>query len=235
MLYVEVAKDLTRKILNKDYKETSKLPSELVLAKEYKTSKMTIRKSLQMLIDSGIIFAIPKSGYYVNTFEDIKKFNSLTGNSFSFLNSGEKAISKVIDFKLIDANEVIKSKFRGDIKQVFELKRIRYLQGRLIALEHVYLSADLFPYFSKRIAEGSIYEFIATEGRTIATNIKTLRAGFAPDDYLKHVPELIGLPLIEIENIGFLTNGQIFEYSISYNIDHAYSTVIKFNNILKED
>ncbi len=235
MLYVEIAKDLTRKILNKNYSETEKLPSELELARIYQTSKMTIRKSLQMLIDSGVIFAIPKSGYYINTYEDIKKFNSLTGNSFSFLNSGEKTKSVVIEFRLIDATEVIKNKFREDIQKVFELKRMRYLQGKLIALEHVYLSADLFPYFSKKVAEGSIYEFIQAEGRTIATNIKTLRAGFAPDEYVVHEPKLAKLPLIEIENVGFLSNGQIFEYSISYNIDHAYSTVIKFNNILKED
>lgn len=235
MLYVNIAKDLTRKILNDDFKTKKKLPSEIDLAKMYDTSKMTIRKALQILIDSGVIFAIPKSGYYINSYDDIKKFNSLAGNSFTFLNAGEKTKSNVIEFRLIKASEMIKSKFREDIKQVFEVKRMRYLKGKLISLEHIYLSADLFPSFKQEVAENSIYEFISQQGFTIATNIKTLRASFSPNEYVEHEPKLKNLPLIEIENVGFLTNGSIFEYSISYNIDHAYSTVIKFNNILKED
>ncbi len=235
MLYVEIAKDLTRKILNNEYTELNKLPSEMDLADQYDTSKMTIRKALQMLIDSGIIFSIPKSGYYINSYEYIKKFNSLTGNSFTFLNAGEKTKSKVIYFKKIKANEVLKNKFRTELDEVYEVKRIRYLKGKLKALEHVYLRADMFPDFNEEICKDSIYEYVKQSNYTIATNIKTLRAGFAPDEYVEYEPQLKRIPLIEIENIGFLTNGQIFEYSISFNIDHAYSTVIKFNNILKED
>lgn len=234
MLYVNIARDLTKKILNHDFDASQKLPSEIDLAKEYKTSKMTIRKSLQLLIDSGVIFTIPKSGYYINTYDDIKRFNSLAGNSFSLLNSKDKIDSNVIFFKLIPTNKVLKAKFRSDIKYVFELKRIRYLKGKLISLEHIYLSADLFPDFHKQIAENSIYEYIHAQGKTIATNIKTLRASFAPKEYIEYEPFLEGIPLIEIENIGFLTNGQIFEYSISYNIDHAYSTVLKYSNFFKD-
>ncbi len=236
MKYLEIAKILTRKILNGDYEGINKLPSESELTNEFATSKMTIRKALQLLIDSGIIFSIPKSGYYINSNDDIKKFNALTGNSFSFLNKGQKIKSNVIGFNVVKASDKFKKIFNNTrLDFLYEIKRIRYQDTKLKSLETIYLNPELFPDFTRDIAQNSIYEYVQECGYSIASNIKTVRAGFAPKEYSIFEPTLIDKPLLEIENIGYLTSGIIFEYSLSYNIDQAFSTVIKFNNILKED
>lgn len=236
MKYLEIAKILTRRILNGDYEGLKKLPSESELTKEFATSKMTIRKSLQLLIDSGIIFSIPKSGYFINSSDDIKKFNALTGNSFSFLNKGEKIKSNVISFNIVKADSKFKKYFNNNqLEFLYEIKRIRYQGAILRSLETIYINPELFPDFTRDITKNSIYEYVQSCGYNIASNIITIRAGFAPKEYTTFEPTLIDKPLLEIENIGYLTSGSIFEYSLSYNIDQAFSTVIKFTNILKED
>ncbi len=236
MKYLEIAKILTRRILSGTYEGVVKLPSETALIKEFNTSKMTIRKALQLLIDSGIIFSIPKSGYYINSNDDIKKFNALTGNSFSFLNKGDKIKSNVISFNIVKADNKFQKIFNNfQLEYLYEIKRIRYQEAKLKSLETIYLNPILFKDFTREIATGSIYNYIQSLGYSIASNIKTVRAGFAPKEYTTFEPSLIDKPLLEIENIGYLTTGTIFEYSLSYNIDQAFSTVIKFNNILKED
>ena len=47
------------------YQQGDKLPSELELCKKYNVQKMTIRSSLQILKDEGIIKAKKNSGHYV--------------------------------------------------------------------------------------------------------------------------------------------------------------------------
>ncbi len=234
MLYMDIAKSLTKKVLNDEF-ENNKLPSELDLAKQYSTSKVTIRKSLKILREASLIYSIPKQGYFINTFEDIKKFTSLNGNSLSFLNKDQKIISNIIYFEIIEADNSFKKIFKKDINKLIKIKRIRTINNDVKTLETIYMDYQLFSDFKKKDAEGSIYKYIKDKGFNIATNLKTLTANFAPDIFLQHVPELKGKPLIEIENIGYLTNGEVFEYSKSYNINSSYSTFINYDIILKND
>ena len=48
------------------YKQGDKLPSELELCKKFNVQKMTIRSSMQILKDEGIIWAKKNSGHYVS-------------------------------------------------------------------------------------------------------------------------------------------------------------------------
>ncbi len=234
MLYMDIAKTLTKKILNNEF-TNNKLPSELDLAKQYSTSKVTIRKSLRILSEASLIYSIPKQGYFINTFEDIKKFNSLNGNSLLFLNKNQKILSNVIFFKIIDADDKFKKIFKKDINKLIKLKRIRYINDDVKTLEIIYMDYQLFNDFKKEHAKGSIYKYVKDKGFKIATNLKTITANFAPNVFIEYVPELKGKPLIEIENIGYLTNGEVFEYSKSYNINSSYSTFINYDIILKND
>lgn len=229
---MKIANNIASKILNQQYTNQIKLPSEIDLAKEYNTSKMTIRRALSVLVDSGIVFPIPKSGYVINKLEDIRKFNSLTGNSITFLNKGAELVSKVVSFELIDTPADIQSKFNTELTQVILLKRLRYLDNVLAAIEITYLNANLFTDLTSEIAEHSVYEYVQNKNYNIAANLKTLRANFIPEEFLKYDSSLKNRPFIEIENIGYLTNGTVFEYSISYNRDSEYSTVVKYTNIL---
>ncbi len=232
MLYVNIAREITRDILAGKYQVSNKLPAELQLAKKYDTSKMTVRKALDVLRESGIIYSIPKQGYYINSIEDIQKFNALTGNSVTLLDKRATLKSKVISYNIIESNPQFDLIFKKKCKKLIRIQRLRYLNDALYCVETVFIDYNLFPELQSEVAENSLYQYVQSCGYKIATNLKTLRASFAPVEFYEYEPNLAGKPLIEIENIGFLTNGQVFEYSLAYNVDAAYSSYIKYENIL---
>lgn len=232
MLYIKIAKEITNDILSGVYVDKKRLPSELDLATYYKTSKMTIRRSLSTLIDSGVVFSIPKSGYYINSVSDIEKFNSLTGNGLNILNKNLKITFKIIHFEILKTPSHLFNKFNNNSNKVILIKRIRYINKKVSTLEITYLNYDLFKTLKKEDTQSSLYAYVSKD-YTIATNLKTVRANFAPMEFITHLPYLENKPLLEIENTGYLTIGLVFEYSISYNIDKDFSTTIKYNNILK--
>ena len=53
--YKEIALALKERIVEGKYQEGSKLPEQESLAREFKTSCVTIRKAIQLLIDEGLV------------------------------------------------------------------------------------------------------------------------------------------------------------------------------------
>lgn len=81
-LYISVYKTLKKKIIDGVYKIDDRLPTEEELTKECFTSRITIKKAMQMLVDEGFVVRYPGRGTFVS-----KKFKEL-GN-------GEKNINLV--------------------------------------------------------------------------------------------------------------------------------------------
>ncbi len=59
--YMEVYIDIKKKIEEDFYKIGEKLPSGEVLAKNYETSKLTVKKGLDLLVSEGILHS--RSGF----------------------------------------------------------------------------------------------------------------------------------------------------------------------------
>mgnify|MGYP000941587401 FL=1 len=64
-LYIQIAEDLRNGILAGEYQPKDLLPSENVLAANYRTSRMTVRKSMSILENEGLIKPLHGKGYYV--------------------------------------------------------------------------------------------------------------------------------------------------------------------------
>ena len=65
-LYMQLYEDIKAKIENQVLKEDTKLPSDKVLAKEYKVSLITVKKALTMLKEEGYIRRVSGVGSFVN-------------------------------------------------------------------------------------------------------------------------------------------------------------------------
>lgn len=63
--YAELINDLELQISGDAYKEGDRLPSIRELSKRYDCSKSTVIRALEELQDKHLIYAAPKSGYYV--------------------------------------------------------------------------------------------------------------------------------------------------------------------------
>jgi GntR family transcriptional regulator of arabinose operon len=64
-MYIQIADDIRRKILNKLINEDEKLPSEAELADQYNVSRITSQKALNVLANEGLIYRVKGSGSFV--------------------------------------------------------------------------------------------------------------------------------------------------------------------------
>lgn len=80
-MYLKLMNELEKLILKQPYKDGQKLPSIRAFSEQYGCSKSTIIKALDELEKRHLIYAMPKSGYYV-----VKGTNSAQGKTSPILN-----------------------------------------------------------------------------------------------------------------------------------------------------
>ena len=69
--YIEIAHSLKNKIIEGEFKEGELLTKSRNISKTYNTSRVTIRKAIQLLIDESLLYTRRGSGTYVRS--NIKK------------------------------------------------------------------------------------------------------------------------------------------------------------------
>ncbi len=233
MLYKNIAISIKDDILDGVYQENEKLPSEVKLAEKYDTTKMTMRKALNLLVNNGFIYAIAKKGYYVSTTQDIKSFNNLNAGSLRKLNKDAVITTRVIEFKETVARAFLAKKFNIDEDDpIFFVQRIRYVDDNPYAIENIYMPKYLFEDFSIEVAKNSIYQYIRSNGYDLSSNRKNISAAIVPIQFSNIDPKLTGKPVLQIENTGLLSSGVVFEYSLTYQLNQEVSVVTNWDELI---
>lgn len=65
-IYQVIQEDIIKKIKNSTLKPGDKLPTESEFCQIYDTSKSSVKKALNQLVNKGYLYAIQRVGYYVN-------------------------------------------------------------------------------------------------------------------------------------------------------------------------
>ena len=132
------------------YKQGDKLPSELELCKKYNVQKMTIRSSMQILKDEGIIWAKKNSGHYVGR-KRIKRNISFFSSTKDLLDkNGYSFDVEIAEITKIKANKELFEKTGIYIGQdLFLIKRVRKIEDKKAMIEKSFLIADYFPGLDK--------------------------------------------------------------------------------------
>lgn len=141
------------------------LPSELDLTEQYQTSRETIRKALKMLYEEGYIQKIQGKGSIVL---DIRKIDFPISGLVSFKELAQKmghrakTYVNVFEEREVDQNLFKQINFALNEK-VWEIVRVRNVDGEHVILDKDYISQKLVPGLNKEICNNSIYEYIEGE------------------------------------------------------------------------
>lgn len=132
-LHVAIYSELKSKILSGELNPNDMLPSENEFARIYKTSRVTVRKSLKMLENEDLVNAWQGKGYYVSSPEH----NNYTIN-FSDTERGFEVIYREVNVNypsedVAVALEIPTSKF------VIEVCRLIKRRGNPVALDMKYI------------------------------------------------------------------------------------------------
>lgn len=218
--YQQIASDIKEHILNGKYKPNEQIPFEKDLCETYNASRMTVKKALDLLVAEGLVVKRRGSGSFIKdiTEEEIqeiiekKQFLGLTNTSL-----GHEVTSKVLDFKIVNADEKIASTFKIDKDDfVYFIHRVRYVDGEPMVIEKTYMPLSIAGGIKIEDVNGSIYNFLQKKlGLKIQSAHSIVRVKKADEFDKEYLLLLDGEPIAEVEKVVYLENGRAFEYSFT--------------------
>jgi DNA-binding GntR family transcriptional regulator len=246
-LYQQIANDLQRKIENNIFEPGQRLPSENELTEEYQVSRLTVRKSIKLLLESDLIIIQQGKGMYVkfprietdimNEVLDVQNFRgiyeTLTHQGLNvrikLVKYGEEPISKNIA-------EALGCSYDTKIRTIY---RLFYLKDMPIAYNITYLSPDLF--FTKEMAEEVEQKPLTTLLRSNKNNSQlsleeiSCSIGVRPveEDIANLLNVPIGHPLMSLSRIFYYKNSSPLVVGSMYLNTDCYQFTIRSKS--KED
>jgi GntR family transcriptional regulator len=210
-LFKRLSAGLVEAIQNERLGNTTHLPSERDLSKKLGVSRITVRKSLQELSDSGLI--VRRHGAKATIAKRIEKqITRLASFSESMTRRGMKPdmswISKEITHP--SPKEVMELGIPPD-DEVVVLDRLRLANERPIAIERAVVPRVFLP--STTLVNGSLYTTLEGRGFRPNRGVQRIYASMmsqAQSELLNCQP---GEPMLVIERKCFLNDGRVVEFT----------------------
>lgn len=220
--YLKIARIIHDRIKDGTYQAQEPLPDQEALAQELGVSRLTVKKALDGLERKGLLYKQSGLGTFVLGEIPIQTSRDTSASEFSGLQEEigkEKITSKIIDFSIEFPNEQIQKNLRlKGSDPVYDILRLRLLDGEPFVLEHTYMPVKLVPNLDENILKASIYNYIHQKLELkFGTAYRKIRASKATKWDQKYLEAKQDDPILELEQIIWLTNGQPIEYSTSRN------------------
>lgn len=230
--YEKIAKEITNKILQGQYAPNEQLPLEKEMCDSFNVSRITIKKALDELVARGLVIKRRGSGTFVKAVDD-KEVHELTMAKqfagFTETHKGEKVKSIIVNFNIVHPDEDVAAKLRVTCDDfVYYVIRARYAEDEPYVIDYTYMPINLIPGLKSEIITHSIYGYIEKNlNLKIKSAHRTIRALLPNKIEQKYLKIDKNFPILEVEQIGFLDNGQPFEYSRA----HHRSDKIEFKTV----
>lgn len=217
--YEEIANELRRRITESEYAEGEMLPDQIALAKEFNVSRMTLKKAIDIIAMEGLVFRKRGVGTFViksalwNSGDS--KIDDYTGLSKQFPN--KKVESKIILFDIVFPPKELQALLMIEENDpVYHIKRLRIIDHKPYILEDTYFVAGLVKQLTEETIFSSIYDYIQEDlGLKIGGAYRKIHADLPNELDQLELNCSENTPILEVEQVVYLTNGTPFEYSTS--------------------
>lgn len=215
-LYLSVAQALSDQIASGDLARGAQLLSERELCKQFKVSRVTVRRALAELRDRGLIDSDSARGWFVLA-PSLGEPNALMSFTEMARGRGLAATSTILraEVRLASIDEAEELRIAPG-SELFELERIRHLDGVAVAIEHSRLPLRMAPDLpAADLARNSLYDTLRNAGvfPAYAEYVLQAIAASARQSALLELPE--GAPLLMASAVTHDRNGRPIEISRS--------------------
>ncbi|WP_214737937.1 GntR family transcriptional regulator [Exiguobacterium sp. s162] len=234
--YETIADEIRKRIIEHVYPLEHALPDEIHLAQEFGVSRMTMKRALEILVMEGLIYRKRGKGTFIlqSSFQK-DRINVISKETRGLTQViGDRSLrSEVLNFEVKFPSQEVANHLMIELTEpVYEIRRVRYVDDEPYVIELTYMVANLITGITREILEKSVYAYIQEDlGYTITSSHKVIRAD-KPDEYDQaYLKNDITEPIIEVEQVVYLSNGKPFEYSFAR---HRYDKfVFSSVNIVK--
>lgn len=225
-IYQQIMNTLVGKIERGEYLPGEKLPSERELAELYDVNRMTVKKAMDMLVDTGYLSRSVGKGTFVKG--DRSKLllgagsHSATQNygmSARIKNRGMKAASSIIFSGILQGYPSMCTRLRvSRSESLFALHRVRYGDDEPLGIEYTYIPAKYFADVEEQdFNHVSLYDYMNAKGHLPVEFLQTLMIIRCPKREAKYLKLEEGVaPVFCFEYTGRDSSGQVVEYTRSY-------------------
>ncbi|WP_294904417.1 GntR family transcriptional regulator [Tatumella sp. UBA2305] len=236
-MYEQVYEYLYSKIINGEYEQNQKIPSESQLMEIFGVSRITIRQGLSKLQSAGMIYKSHGRGAFVSppvVSQDLQ--NSLQGFSTSMRKMGHESHSRLLSFRNIKASDSISKNLRVEPgSDVIEIKRLRFLNKEPVSIDVTYILQELgerlrnIDFETQDIfhaLEEKLYISLGYADLKISSQLANSECGS-----LLNIEE--GSPVLMIERIVNTASGKPIEYENLYYRGDSFQFNFRVNNIVE--
>lgn len=170
--YEMILRDLSTRI--SDMENGAKLPTEKQLAAEFRASTMTVRRALQIMIDSGRLRGIPGRGTFIVQPRVTKTMSNASSFTDAMRAAGRVPGARLLEATIKESNEEEASWFGISVgSPVYAVTRVRLGDDTPLAIETAVLDAAPFPGLLGANLEMSLYDTLES-----LYGIEVIRTGF---------------------------------------------------------
>lgn len=212
--YKTVADELRKQIRRGDYPKGGQLPNQNELAEKFDTSRVTIKKALDVLSIEGLVFSIQGSGTYIKkNITQLSETGIKIGQNIGLTHQiGEQTelVNKVLAFNVrFPSDEECKYLMIKKESPVYEIKRLRIINNKPYSIEYSLLPVELVPNITLDILEHSVYDYIRQDvGLIFGGNQQFIKAAPPNDEDRQYLSCKDNEPVLEVTKIMFLENGR---------------------------
>lgn len=216
-MYVAIADLLRSRIRDGDLKPGNQLPTERDLVAEFGVARMTVRNALDMLQLEGLIERRRgrRGGTFVRSAPPTVEMSRMEGFMPQLRDRDFAVSSQVVTAELRAAPaKVSQALHLAEQAPVFQVIRLRSVDGRPMLIEYSYFPADLVPGMLDHDLSQSLYELLESEWslapvRKWETIEPSAATGWEQD--LLRVGR--SLPLLRLSRVAQSACGKLVEYS----------------------
>ena len=240
-VYYQIKQTIKGWIVSKEFGRGEKIPTENELVERFRASRLTVRQAISQLVQEGFLNSRRGEGTFVTANESLINSFSLETSGFMddlFSYQVSKVKTKSVEISRVSAPKLVKEKLELDAgtKEVVQIKRIRYLGGRLFTYTINYLPVDI----GARLNEKMLYE--KTLLRTLEEDcgvqfteaVQTIEASFADQEVAEKLEIASGSPVLFVERIMYGKRHKPVELFRSFYRGDLYRFIVRFKNVKKQ-
>jgi GntR family transcriptional regulator len=226
--YVRIRETLRGRIAQGSLKRGDRLPSEDVLASGFGVSRMTVRKSLEELIDEGILYRRHGVGTFVALPHLDRDHTRLTGAMDKLEGEGIQARTSLLALEVIPARQrVAKALDSAQGDPVIRIKTLRVVNNIPVTLHDAHIPHKLFARILEEDFEASdLWGLFEKRGYRVKRAIEHIEAKEATKDLARLMETEAGAPILYKERTVYADDGTPVEFTYCFNRGDVYSLTV---------
>lgn len=230
-LYKQLKKSLLEYI-DENLDEGDVLPVESEIEKKYQVSRITVRKTIEELVQDGVVSKQQGRGTFVNSRKIVQKAGTITSFTEEMRLQGKSVETKNQVISEIEPSKKISEELkltRGE--KIICLKRVRWADGEPIAILINYFRSKFVPGILKAgLQKDSLYEVLEEDyDIKLETAHERIQARIATDLEALELQIPLDSPILHITRVSYLSDGTPFELVEMANRADRYQYHIDLN------